>query len=473
MKFHKENVEQHILFLIDKSNSPSAILNFDGLFLHVNDAFRKHFDCDKELTTILANSTDKNYNAFDFQAVQNAPLETDIKVKLKNGAEKIANVKFMPIQDKPQAIMVIELPKKDEVLEKTYLHAFRNAKCFMVIADKDGTILNVNDKNIEFLNLPKDYFAGRPLDVLFQLFSEQPESIQHYIQKVKTYGCAELWKRFERSTGDIRHYHITSFYNLDTDQILIRIYDQTELVYLEERLAHSDSLSTVGQLAASIAHEIRNPMTALKGFIQLLRIATPEDSLKYLSVIDSEIERMESILSEMLMLSKPSISKKTVFSLEVLVNDMIQVVQPKALMEGITIIQKESSLKDSLIMGDAAKLKQAILNLLKNAFEAITNRGVVTISIEIDDKNRIALSISDTGKGMSLKQINQMFIPFVSSKSDGTGLGLPFVLKTVESHGGEITVQSEIGSGTTFTLSFPSVHESIPVDVPHVHKVVS
>src|SRR5690606_16269795 len=112
------------------------------------------------------------------------------------------------------------------------------------------------------------------------------------------------------------------------------------------------------------------------------------DSLKYLSVIDSEIERMESILSEMLMLSKPSTSKKTVFSLEVLVNDMIQVVQPKALMEGITIIQKESSLKDSLIMGDAAKLKQAILNLLKNAFEAITNRGVVTVSIDIDDKNR-------------------------------------------------------------------------------------
>src|SRR5690606_23298760 len=176
----------------------------------------------------------------------------------------------------------------------------------------------------------------------------------------------------------------------------------------------------VGELAASIAHEIRNPMTSLKGFIQLLRIATPEDSLKYLSVIDGEIERMESILSEMLLLSKPAIAKKTTFSLEVLVNDMIQIVQPKALMDGITIIQKETSLSDTQIVGDAAKLKQAILNLLKNAFEAISKRGVVTVSIDLDEKDRVVLTISDTGKGMSLKQINQMFMPFVSSKTGGT-----------------------------------------------------
>ncbi|MFS0574436.1 ATP-binding protein [Sporosarcina sp. 179-K 3D1 HS] len=475
MKDNKENVDTHLSFLIDNSLSPSAILDMDGLFLHVNDAFREQFDSEqgKMLTTILAEPNEMQWTSFDSQTTQSAPLETDMSMKLKNGDHTTVKVKFMPILDKQQAIMICEVPDKHDLSEKSYLHAFRHAKCFMIIADNEGTILQVNDKTMEFVNLPKDYFTGRPMDVLFLLFSEQPESIRHYIQKVRTYGCAEMWKRFERSQGDARHYHITSFYNLDTEQFLIRIYDQTELIHLEEKLAHSDSLSTVGELAASIAHEIRNPMTALKGFIQLLRIATPEDSLKYLSVIDGEIERMESILSEMLLLSKPATSKQTIFSLEVLVNDMIQVVQPKALMEGITIIQKETSLTDSLVIGDAAKLKQAILNLLKNAFEAISNRGIVTVSIDLDEKNRVVLSITDTGEGMSMKQIKQMFMPFVSSKPEGTGLGLPFVLKTVESHGGEITVQSEINSGTTISLYLPSAHEKMPIEVARAHKVVS
>lgn len=315
MKNKKENVEIHLSFLIDNSPNPSAVVGLDGLLLHVNDAFREHFGHIEEemLTNILADPKDAQWNLFDFRAIPITPLETDMNVKLKSGAEKKVEVKFMPVPDQQQVIIVLEIPKEVDLSEKSYLHAFRNAKCFMVIADQAGTILSVNDKNLEFVNLPKGYFIGKPLDVLFQLFPEQSDSTRHYLQKVKTYGCAEMWKRFERSKGDIRHYHITSFYNLDTEQFLIRFYDQTELVHLEERLAHSDSLSTVGELAASIAHEIRNPMTSLKGFIQLLRIATPDDSLKYLSVIDGEIERMESILSEMLLLSKPAIAKKQPF----------------------------------------------------------------------------------------------------------------------------------------------------------------
>ena len=114
---------------------------------------------------------------------------------------------------------------------------------------------------------------------------------------------------------------------------------------MEKHLAHSNSLSTIGELAASIAHEIRNPMTTLKGFVQLLKISATSDTMKYLTVIDEEIVRMESILSEMLILSKPALNEKTTFSLEVLVADMIQVVHPKALMDGITITQKEITIK--------------------------------------------------------------------------------------------------------------------------------
>ncbi len=106
---------------------------------------------------------------------------------------------------------------------------------------------------------------------------------------------------------DVSYYQISTLYDSETQTYLIRMNDRTEEMAMEKRLAHSNSLSTIGELAASIAHEIRNPMTTLKGFVQLLKISATADTMKYLSVIDEEIDRMESILSEMLILSKPGI----------------------------------------------------------------------------------------------------------------------------------------------------------------------
>ena len=148
---------------------------------------------------------------------------------------------------------------------------------------------------------------------------------------------------------------------------ITRMADHTEQVILEKRLAHKESLYEVGQLAASIAHEIRNPITTLKGFTQLLRNSTAEESEKYLTVIDDEIIRMESILNEMLILSKPSIEEKTFISLPKLLSTMIKLFQPKARIEGISIIQYTGDLDEVFIFGDEAKLKQVLLNLMKNS----------------------------------------------------------------------------------------------------------
>ena len=185
--------------------------------------------------------------------------------------------------------------------------------------------------------------------------------------------------------------------------------------------------------------------------------------MKYLSVIDEEIDRMESILSEMLILSKPGLNEKTTFSLGVLVADMIQVVYPKALMDGITITQKENILKDSLIFGDSDKIKQVLLNLFKNAIEAMTPGGNLSISVNLDTPGKVVLGISDTGKGMDIYQVKRVFMPFFTTKSDGSGLGLPFVLKNIEEHGGTIAIESEVDVGTTFIVTFPSAigHASV------------
>ena len=166
---------------------------------------------------------------------------------------------------------------------------------------------------------------GSPLKVFSLLIQEEKEFLTNHIKKAKLYGYAENTLRYEPSFDDESQYQMTTVYDSETQMFLIRINDWTEKMAIEKRLAHSGSLSTIGELAASIAHEIKNPMTTLKGFVQLFKISTSDETMKYLAVIDDEIYRMESILSEMLVLSKPSSNKKTTFSLEVLVDDMLQV----------------------------------------------------------------------------------------------------------------------------------------------------
>ena len=107
--------------------------------------------------------------------------------------------------------------------------------------------------------------------------------------------------------------------------------------------------------------------------------------------------------------------------------------------------------KDSLLYGDSDKFKQVLLNLFKNALESMTKGGKLSIEL-IEKGGDLILSIADTGKGMTRHQVNQVFMPFFSSKAGGTGLGLPFVLKTVEEHGGTIAVESQIEKGTKFIL---------------------
>lgn len=137
--------------------------------------------------------------------------------------------------------------------------------------------------------------------------------------------------------------------------------------------------------------------------------------------------------------------------------DMVQVMYPKALLENITIEQKETDAQSTLINANANKIKQVLLNIFKNAFEAMSSGGTLTTSIELKEAEQLVLRISDTGKGMNANQINRVFMPFFTCKPEGTGLGLPFVLKTIEEHGGSVLVESEVDKGTTFIVTFPLV----------------
>lgn len=465
METQRQKELEYIHFFLEETSKPAAILNLDGMVVQLNDAFRDEFRLEKmsNIKELLDEASIDMWNEFSGNKNKTGKTTFDMRFVLTQNRTHSVKVRFNYFEAVKKVIAIFNVPLGfGKEAKATYLNAFRKSDDFMILIDQNGIVRDVNDMYNKFFNVSQEFFIGKTCYEVISLFPDSLEEHENYIQKVIKHGYAEVLKRYEQSSENIRYYYITTLFDEETLMYLIKISDHTEKVNLEQRLAHKGSLSAVGQLAASIAHEIRNPMTTLKGFTQLLRLSATEESMKYLAVIDEEIVRMESILSEMLILSKPALSKKTTLSLEVLVDDVINVVNPKAVMDGMEIVQKDVDMLDTLIFGNADKIKQVLLNLFKNSLEAMALGGTLTIGLEQSDDGQIVLSIADTGKGMSESQLNQIFMPFFTTKSEGTGLGLPFVLKTIEEHDGTIAIESKVGLGTTFMISFPPAIAHMP-----------
>ena len=454
---------KNMSFLLDDSFRPGLILNLNGDICYENEPFKLHFNIKnkKNINEIIDSSSLLKWTGFSKRASGSEHILTE-KISINLCFDEIhpgeLQLFYQPESEMIIAKFDVQQPCKIPSL-KTYLNAFRQSTNFMLLVDRNGKIRDVNEMHDVFINQTRQELVGHCLSKVISIINPENDTpIQECLEKVRVQGSAETIKTYQRNPEDTRYYHITNSYDKETNMFIVQVADSTEKENLQVQLAHSGSLSAVGQIAASIAHEIRNPITTLKGFTQLLKVSATEDSLRYISVIEDEIERMESILGEMLVLSKPSEKKKSVFSLEVLVGDMISILSPKAVMDGIEVFQQVECSSNPLLFGDSDKIKQVLLNLFKNALESMHVGGKLSIHLS-ETNEKLVLSISDTGKGMTHHQVSQVFMPFFSSKPGGTGLGLPFVLKTVEDHGGTIAVESQVGEGTKFILTFPRAKE--------------
>ncbi|MBK3495356.1 PAS domain-containing sensor histidine kinase [Viridibacillus sp. YIM B01967] len=291
--------------------------------------------------------------------------------------------------------------------------------------------------------------------ILMGFFPERKNDISQFFKKLLTTGHADITLKFQFTNEYIRYFNIVSNYDATSELHMTVIRDETEKVTLKQQLEHQGSLNILGELAASIAHEIRNPMTSLKGFTELLKISATEENKRYLSVIDSELQRMEAILSEFLILSKPNEWTKSLLSLSGIVTKVIELMLPNALMKSVNIVYHKPDFEPGYIYADDFKIKQVLINLIKNAIEVMPNGGEITITQSFDFIGQLKLTITDCGTGMSESDMQKIFVPFYSTKSSGTGLGLPFVLKTIEEHGGKIEVSSELLKGTSFEITLP------------------
>lgn len=228
----------------------------------------------------------------------------------------------------------------------------------------------------------------------------------------------------------------------------------TELLELRSKLRDYERLGLIGQMAASVAHEIRNPMTSIRGFIQLMR-EKPDKPPKegYYSIVLEELDRVNFIIEDLLTLARNRVIHKEWYDLNHLISELQPLLWADANLRGIEIDIAASKVPPVHI--DPREIKQLLLNLTRNGMEAMSQGGRLHIGTYMKE-DRVAIDVSDTGIGMSPEAVDRLFQPFYTTKEQGTGLGLTACFNIAERHGVKMLVQSNPQQGTTFTVLFPS-----------------
>ena len=221
----------------------------------------------------------------------------------------------------------------------------------------------------------------------------------------------------------------------------------------EELLRTSEKLKMAGQLAAGIAHEIRNPLTSLKGFSKLLLSATGEQAERYYEIMDQEFVRIEMILGELLVLAKPQASVHQDWDVREIVHEVADLLSSQAILSNV-VIQEQAVPEPCIVRCDKNQLKQVFMNIVKNAIEAMPTGGLLAISIERDGTD-VLVRVTDQGGGIPEDHLRRLGEPFFTTKEKGTGLGLMISHKIIEEHDGDIRYDSRTGEGTTVTIRLP------------------
>lgn len=222
----------------------------------------------------------------------------------------------------------------------------------------------------------------------------------------------------------------------------------------EQLILQSEKLKLAGEIAAGVAHEIRNPMTVISGFVQLMQQDPNHPYKQYTELIHSELERIDLIISEFLVLAKPQAPSIKEFSLRKMIDNITLLFSSEFNLKGIVYTETWKDEPDYILNGEQHSLKQVFINLFKNAVESIEPAGTIHLSVSLTNRT-ISIRIADDGSGIPPESLKRIYEPFYTTKENGTGLGLLISQKIIKDHGGVLNISSEAGNGTTAEVVLP------------------
>ena len=329
----------------------------------------------------------------------------------------------------------------------------------LFVLDEHATIVEASQSACRLLGRDRLEILNRHVDQVFAGIPEQHRLIKkEWLEGVKLHNVPISW------TNDKQRYELIVDANTLQDEsgntvgAFVLFKDITNLRSFEQKIERNERLAMIGQIAAGTAHEIRNPLTSIKGFLQMFLRSFSDSGMDrektYTEIMLTEINRINSLVSEFLLLSKPRDVQYSIVDLNVVFEEILPIVESQALLYGIEV-KYLSGGKLPLVVGDNELLKQVFINICKNGIEAMGEQGTLEISHHLDqDGEKISIDIRDTGPGIPLYISDKIFDPFFTTKEEGTGLGLSVCQKIIHDLGGQIRVSSK-GYGTTFHILLP------------------
>jgi two-component system sensor histidine kinase HydH len=238
---------------------------------------------------------------------------------------------------------------------------------------------------------------------------------------------------------------------------IILFRDLTEIQELKREIERSQRLASLGKLAAGIAHEIRNPLSSIKGFATFFneRFKDMPEYQSTAEIMVKEVDRLNRVITQLLEFARPLEVIKKPASIQLLIQHSLKMIEGEAKSKNISITTKFSHEINEVHI-DQDRINQVLLNLYLNAVEAMEDGGVLSVALSReDDTQKVRITVSDTGAGIKKEDMVHIFDPYFTTKQSGTGLGLAIVHKIIESHKGEVKIESKFGKGTTVTIILP------------------
>jgi PAS domain S-box-containing protein len=382
----------------------------------------------------------------------------------------------MKDEDKTKQQLIVELNEMRQMLtehkqmeealrlsEERFSKAFNASPCTMAITSlKDGRFLDVNDNFCHIVGFAREEIIGHTsLEIGFWLDRADRELIIRSIKNKNPVRDMEI--NFCRKKEEPR-LGLYSAEEVDINGepcILSIITDITELRKMEVEITRLDRLNLVGEMAASIGHEIRNPMTTVRGFLQILQENEEyQNEIEYFMLMIEEVDRANAIITQFLSLAKDKLVEPKSLSL----NEIIRKLEPLLRVKAISLNQYiELELNDvpDLIL-DSEEIRQMIFNFVDNGLESMPSGGEVTIRTFME-KGCVVLAVQDHGQGITPELLDKLGTPFITTKEQGTGLGLPVCYRIAARYNAKIDIETS-SRGTTFYVRFPIQSPSLRTD---------
>lgn len=352
--------------------------------------------------------------------------------------------------------------REELAVRQKALHRLQNLYGNVIATMSSGLLTTDSLQRVTFLNraggdllgVDTAHVAGRPVRELGFDFTEDPESTLSRARGRETFrGEVEIQRGARRQ---VLGFSLRVLKDADGEGMLILFQDLTDMKKLERQARFNEQLAAVGELAAGIAHEIRNPLASISGSVQVLsnELNVGSAERRLMEIIVSESNRLSKILEEFLRFVRPQERRVDVFDVAQTVVEVMDLFRLSDEVSDAHTIEVHVSPLSSFLAGDRDQIRQIIYNVAKNAVRAMTAGGTLTVRGREEDA-WYGIRFSDTGRGMSAEELSRLFTPFSTAFDGGTGLGMAIVRRIVEDHGGAIDADSRPGEGTSVTVLLP------------------